>query len=890
MIWYLKETHRPPGRLVGSIRTSRRKRYLCARQNALFFGGASGIIRRVRVYLIDGFSLLYRAFYALPQSIATSSGMPTNALYGFTSMILKLLDSEEEVGIGVVWDSGMPEFRMEIFPEYKAQRSAMPEELKVQLDHLDEILEAMNIPAVRAEGFEADDALATMSRQIPDDVELFIVTGDQDAMQLVDGNVKVLRTTRGVSETRTYGRDEVLEEYGVTPEQIPDFKALTGDSSDNIPGVRGIGPKGASNLLRQFTTIEELYENLDDISAKGTRSKLEAGRESAFMSLDLARMRFDAPVQFDAEALRFEGVDPGCREVFRRYEFRTLSSRVGELPVAGGEELVPTEKITVHLSTEPVEPSFEPVAAAPVGDGSWVAAVDADEARIVEGTPDRPLKVHDAKKLGIRDAQFDTYLAAYLVKPGLGSYDLEALASERGLAEIEVSHDDARVEDAARRAALIHALSPKLNEELEGMALARLYYDVELPLADVLGEVERVGMPVETGVLEEVGEEIEGEVENLERRIHEDAGREFNIGSPKQLGEVLFEELKLPPGRKTKTGYSTDARVLQQLALQGHTIAERIIRYRELTKLRGTYVDGLKAEIRSDGRIHGKLHQTTTATGRISSDSPNLQNIPIRTDLGMRIRDAFTASDGRKLVVADYSQIELRILAHMTGEPALVESFRSGEDIHTRTASEIFDTRMESVTPELRRRAKMVNFGILYGISGFGLAMRLGSSIHPKEADRYIERYLERYPKVTALIEGTFSEARERAEETGEAPYVTTLFGRRRYVPELRSPNKNERKQGERFAFNARVQGTAADIIKVAMVDLQPRLRALDTDMLMQVHDELVFDADAYRVEDVAALAAERMVAAYDLDPPLEVEVKAGDRWGRVRPVENWVD
>jgi DNA polymerase-1 len=839
----------------------------------------------VRVYLIDGYSLLYRAFYALPQSISTSSGLPTNALYGFTSMVLKLLDSEEEVGLGVVWDGGMPRFRLEIFPEYKAQRSAMPEELSSQLDHMDEILDAMNIPAIRAEGFEADDALATMSRQVPDDVELFIVTGDQDAMQLVDGRVKVLRTTRGVSETKTYGRDEVLKEYGVAPEQIPDYKALTGDASDNIPGVRGIGPKGAANLLKRFGTLEGVYENLENIPAKGTRKKLEEGRESAFMSLALARMRFDVPVKLDPETLRFEGVDPECREVFRRYEFRTLSSRVGELPVSGGEQLVPTETTTVYLSSGPVEPSFEPVAATPAGDGTWCAAVSGDEVRLVQGTPDRPLKVHDAKTLGVRGAQFDTYLAAYLVKPGLGSYDLESLAAERGLAEIEVAHDDARVEDAARRAALIHALSPRLNEELEEMALARLYYDVELPLADVLADIERVGMPVEAGVLEQVGAEIEDEVEELERRIYEDAGREFNIGSPKQLGEVLFEELGLPKGRKTKTGYSTDARVLQQLANDGHTIAERIIRYRELTKLRGTYVDGLKVEIRDDGRIHGKLNQTTTATGRLSSEAPNLQNIPIRTELGARIRDAFTSSEGRRLVVADYSQIELRILAHMTGEPALVESFRNGEDIHARTASEIFDTRMESVTPELRRRAKMVNFGILYGISGFGLAMRLGGGIHPKEADRYIERYLERYPRVTALIEGTFSEARERAERTNGAPYVTTLFGRRRYVPELRSSNTNERRQGERFAFNARVQGTAADIIKVAMVDLQPRLRALGTDMLMQVHDELVFDADEDMVDEVAALAVERMVAAYDLDPPLEVEVRTGVRWGQVRPL-----
>src|ERR671915_484524 len=344
----------------------------------------------MRVYLIDGYSLLYRAFYALPQSIATSSGLPTNALYGFTSMLLKLLDSEEEVGIGVVWDGGMPKFRLEVFPEYKAQRSAMPEELRVQLDHLDEILVAMNIPAIRAEGFEADDALATMSRQIPDNVELFIVTGDQDAMQLVDGRVKVLRTTRGVSETKTYGRDEVVEEYGVTPEQIPDYKALTGDSSENIP-------------------------------AKGTLNKLEAGRESAFMSLALAKMRFDVPVKFDPEMLHFEGVSPEIRDITRRYEFRTLESRLTELPVAGGEKLPPLERLEVRVSDDPVELSFEPVAASPLGDesGRWCVAVSVDEVRIADGLPDVPLKVHDSKRLGVRVADFDTYLAAYLVKPGL---------------------------------------------------------------------------------------------------------------------------------------------------------------------------------------------------------------------------------------------------------------------------------------------------------------------------------------------------------------------------------------------------------------------------------------------------------------------------------------
>src|ERR671913_131011 len=548
----------------------------------------------MRVYLIDGYSLLYRAFYALPQSITTSSGLPTNALYGFTSMVLKLLDSEEEVGIGVVWDSGKPAFRMEIFPEYKAHRSSMPEELRVQLDHLDEILDSMNVPAIRAEGFEADDALATLSQQVPEHVELYIVTGDQDAMQLVDGRVKVLRTTRGVSETKTYGRDEVVEEYGVTPEQIPDYKALTGDSSDNIPGVRGIGPKGAANLLGEFGSLDGVYENLGSISAKGTRKKLEEGRESAFMSLELARMRFDVPVKFDPEKLHFEGVSPEIRDITRRYEFRTLESRLTELPVGGGENLPPLERLDVRVSDEPVELTFEPVAAARVEDdsGRWCVAVSEDEVRVADGLPDIPVKVHDSKKLGVRGADFDTYLAAYLVKPGLGSYELETLAAERGMAEVEVSYEDRTVAEAARRAALVYALSPRLEEELEAMGLARLYYDVELPLAGVLEEMEGIGMPVDAGTLEEVGEELERRISDVEQHIYEDVGHPFNIGSPKQLGEVLFEEMSIPPVRKTKTGYSTDAKVLQQLAIE-HPIADRIIAYRELAKLKGTYIDGL---------------------------------------------------------------------------------------------------------------------------------------------------------------------------------------------------------------------------------------------------------------------------------------------------------
>ena len=840
----------------------------------------------MRVYLIDGNSLLYRAFHALPQSIATSSGLPTNALYGFASMLIKLLSDDEGGGIAVVWDGGEPKFRTEVYPEYKAHRPSTPDELKMQVGHLDEILSAMNVPTVRAEGYEADDVIATLSRKVPDDVELMLVTGDQDAMQLVDGNVKVLRTTRGVSETKTYGRDEVIEEYGVTPEQIPDYKGLVGDSSDNIPGVRGIGPKGAKTLLQQHQTLDELYENLDSVAAKGTRSKLEENRESAFMSRDLARMRYDAPVEFDEGYLHFEGVSTRLRDVLRRFEFRTLSGRFESLPVASadGEEPVEAERVAVRLSTEPVEAGEEPVAAVPVGmpgtlEGRrWCVAVSGEEARLADALPDRPLRLHDAKKVGVKGAAFDTYLAAYLIQPGTRSYELEALAYELDLPERETRWEgpgaaDLELESAARQAALLYDLSPVLEEKLGQMGLGSLYYDMELPLADVLARMEEIGMPVDLGTIEEVGAEIESRVAELEEEIHAEAGHPFNIGSPKQLGEVLFEEMGIDPVRKTKTGYSTDAKVLEQLKIQGYTIAGLIVEYRELTKLRGTYIDGLKGLVTPEGRIHTTLNQTTTSTGRISSDSPNLQNIPVRTKLGARIREAFTASPGRRLVVADYSQIELRILAHMSREPALVESFTGGEDVHTRTAAEVFDVRPESVTSELRRRAKMVNFGILYGISGFGLAMRLGN-VHPSEAERYIKRYRERYPEVERFIQETLEEA------TGLG-YATTLFGRRRYVPELQSPNKNTRKLGERYAFNAAVQGTAADIIKVAMVDLAPRLEPLGAEMLMQVHDELVFDVDEGSVDELAALAAERMIAAYELDPPLEVEIEVGERWGR---------
>lgn len=833
----------------------------------------------MRIYLIDGHSLLYRAFHALPQSIATSWGLPANALYGFTSMLLKLLDTEKEIGLAVLWDAGMPEFRKELYPEYKANRSSMPDELRAQTEHLDTILDAMNVPCMRAPGYEADDVIASLSRGVPEGIELSLVTGDQDLMQLVDGQVKVLRTTRGVSEMKPYGREEVIEDYGITPEQVVDYKALTGDSSDNIPGVRGIGPKTAVSLLSEYGTLEHLYAEMDGGAsiAAGTRKKLEEGRDMAFVSRDLAQMRFDVPVELKPEELAFRGVSPEAAKLARRYEFRSLLERFDALPLAGGEEPA-VESRRVRLVNAPVEDGEGPVAVAPVSvpgtlEGMrWCVAASDGEVHLVDGLPRRPLQVHDAKIVGVRGAHFDTYLAAYLLNPGQGGYDLESIGSAEGITEPvpegEADPDTAR---AAREAVVIRDVAPTLKDQLKMEGLERLYYGVELPLSDILGRMERVGMPVDAGVLEEVGEEIDRRAAELEESIYADVGHSFNINSPKQLGQVLFEEMGIEPIKKTKTGYSTDAQVLQQLAIE-HPIADKIISYRELVKLKGTYIEGLRHLISSDGRIHTTLNQTTTATGRTSSDSPNLQNIPIRTELGARIRAAFTASPGRKLVVCDYSQIELRILAHMSGEPALVESFTKGEDVHTRTAAEVFDVRPESVTPELRRRAKMVNFGIIYGISGYGLAMRLGN-VHPSEAERYIQRYMERYPQVTRFIQKSI-------EESEEFGYAATLFGRRRYVPELNSSNKTTRKLGERLAVNARIQGTAADIIKIAMVDIDEKLPEEGADMLMQVHDELIFDVAEDRVGEVAALATETMVAACDLETPLEVEVEIGERWG----------
>jgi DNA polymerase-1 len=560
--------------------------------------------------------------------------------------------------------------------------------------------------------------LATLSRHIPRDVQLKIVTGDQDAMQLVNGEVKVLRTTRGVSETKEYGREEVIEEYGVTPEQIPDYKALVGDPSDNIPGVKGIGPKGASNLLEEFATVEILYENLEKVKAKGTRKKLEEGRENAFLSLELARMRFDAPVKFDGDKLHFEGVSPQIRDVFRRYEFRSLEPRLAELPVAGGEQLPPVDTLAVNVFEEPPELSFEPVWGRASRGWALVRSRLGGRGqghRWLAGGPSGGARREAARRAG---ASFDTYLAGYLVKPGLGSYELGALASERGLAEVEVAHEDPAVRDAARRAAQIHALVPKLDAEMEEMGLARLYYDVELPLADVLGEMERVGMPVDVSTLEEVGREIEGRIEELEARIFEEVGHPFQHRfSQTARGGPLR-------GDEHPAGPQDQDRLLDRR--QGPAAA----RHRAPDS-------GPDHRLPRAGEAEGHLHRRLGQAGRrrrphsrhaqpdYHRDGAPLQRLaepaeysdPYRN--GHRIRDAFTASTGRKLVIADYSQIELRILAHMTGEPVLVEAFTTGEDVHTRTAAEVFDVRPESVTPELRRRAKMVNFGILYGISGF---------------------------------------------------------------------------------------------------------------------------------------------------------------------------
>jgi len=850
------------------------------------------------LFLIDGNSLAYRAFFALPESIATSTGVPTNAIFGFASMLVKILTDYGPKATVVIWDAGSSG-RKEIYSEYKAQRSTRPDLLKEQWPHLQPLVEAFGYRNLAVPGYEADDVIASIvgrakSAQPP--IPVMVVTGDRDAYQLVDDGVRIMTTSRGITDTRVYDRDGVIERYGIPPELIPDFIGLKGDTSDNIPGVPGIGDKTAGELLRRFGSLEGVLEHIDQITGAKRKQNLIEHADEARVSKQLATAHRDLPLELDlAEFVSREPDRSKLRDVFRQFELREPLRRLEEAlgsPDAAAPAPAAERALTARVRNAGLEyvrrlPESEiaialrapavPEDALFATDSTWRFGVYGGGAEVLAGACSapqelvravgtRPVIAHDAKALGEVPAVLahDTEVAAYLLEPARRAYPFRELCEERGLA---AAVDD----EAAADALLVAALAAWQREEIRGRGLTELLEDVELPLVRVLRKMENAGSKLDTERLREISARVKLEADALELEIFELCGEEFVLGSPKQLEEMLFARLGLSRKRRGKTGYSTDARVLQAIRHE-HPVIEKIERWRELTKLAQTYLDALPLMIAADGRIHTTFNQTAATTGRLSSNNPNLQNIPIRTELGREIRACFVAEPGNLLVSADYSQVELRLLAHIAGEDVLKEIFRRREDVHTATACRVFGVTPDQIDPGMRSKAKMINYGIVYGLSAWGMADRL--DIPQEEADEFIQRYLSGFPAVARWIEETIAEGTEHG-------YVSTLFGRRRQVPELRARRWELRKQGERFAVNMVIQGTAADIMKVAMVRCDRAVAAagLRSRLVLQIHDELLFEGPADEADAVQQIAVEQMTDAFAMDPPLAVDAGVGSDW-----------
>jgi DNA polymerase I len=853
------------------------------------------------LFLIDGNSLAYRAFFALPESIATSTGVPTNAIFGFASMLVKILTDYGPKATVVVWDRG-DTGRREIYAEYKAQRTTRPDLLKEQWPAFEPLVEAFGYKNLSIEGYEADDVIASIveqARHQDPPIDVMVVTGDRDAYQLVDdGTVKIMTTSRGITDTRVYDREGVIERYGIPPELIPDFIGLKGDTSDNIPGVPGIGDKTAAELLQRFGSLEGVLGHIDEISGAKRKQNLVDHAQEARISKELATAKRDIPVELDLAGFVATAPDRSkLRDTFRQYELReplrrleeALGSADAAAPAPAAERALTARLRPAVLAEVPRLLGSRPVAAAVRAPEVPEDALFAEQSEyrfglhqegsnqvlvgdapspeeLVGALGDRPVITHDAKALGDVPANLyhDTEIGAYLLEPARRAYPFRELTEERGLA---ADVDD----EAGADALLLTALAEWQLEEIRGRGLTDLLKEVELPLVALLREMEKAGVKLETKRLAQISSRVKEEADALEREIFELCGTEFTLGSPKQLEEVLFGRLGLSRKRRGKTGYSTDARVLQAIRSE-HPVVEKIERWRELTKLAQTYLDALPLLIDENGRIHTTFNQTAATTGRLSSNNPNLQNIPIRTELGREIRACFVAEAGDLLVSADYSQVELRILAHMAGEDALKEIFEKGDDVHTATACRVFGVTPEQIDPGMRSKAKMINYGIVYGLSAWGMADRL--DIPQEEADEFIRRYLSGFPAVARFIEDTIAQGTEHG-------YVSTLFGRRRQVPELRARRWELRRQGERFAVNMVIQGTAADIMKVAMVRCDAGLKEakLRSRMVLQIHDELLFEGPAEEADAVRRIAAEQMAGAFALDPPLAVDVGIGSDW-----------
>src|SRR5579875_1009382 len=854
--------------------------------------------------LIDGNSLTYRAFFALPESIATSTGIPTNAIFGLASMLVKLLTEYGQRPTVVVWDGGYTG-RKELYPEYKAQRSTRPDLLKEQWPHFEPLIEAFGYRNLRVDGYEADDVIASiaqLAKSAGEDggaIPVMILTGDRDAFQLVDETTRIMAPGRGITDTKIYDAQGVLDRYGITPDLVPDFIGLKGDTSDNIPGVPGIGDKTAAELLQRFGTLENVLASIDQISGAKRKENLALHADDARLSKQLATAKRDIPIELDLCALVAQEPDRSkLRDTFRRFELRDPLRRLEE--AFGAQEAAPTPASTAaataaaaavpqrHLTVDELPdalaaaPADAPLALAvdergasfgvavggPAGPPTEVLVGACESAeQVVAALGARPVLAHDAKSLGRVPARLahDTEIGAYLLEPARRAYPFRELTDERGLGA------PPGLDAPAADALLVSALARWQRGELRERGLERLLDEVELPLVRILREMELAGLRIDTTRLDRIAARVRAEAQLLEEEIHELAGEQFTLGSPRQLEEILFVKLGLSRKRRGKTGYSTDARVLQAIRDE-HPIVAKIERWRELTKLSATYLEALPQLIAADGRLHTTFNQTAAATGRLSSNSPNLQNIPIRTPLGREIRACFVAEPGNLLVSADYSQVELRLLAEIAGEEALKEIFRRGEDVHTATAMRVFDVPADRVDAAMRSKAKMVNYGIVYGLSAYGMADRL--HIPQSEADEFIQRYLDGFPAVRRFIDDTIAQGTEQG-------YVATLFGRRRQVPELRSRRYEMRKQGERFAVNMVIQGTAADIMKVAMVRAHRALAeaGLSTRLILQIHDELLFEGPADEAERVRALAVAEMEAAYPMTPPLAVEAGVGSDW-----------
>ncbi len=890
-----------------------------------------------KLMVLDGNSIVNRAYYGVSQNLTTREGQPTNAIFGFLNILNKLLDEVAPNALCVTFDRAAPTFRHLAYDQYKANRKGMPEELASQMPILKDVLSALHVPMYELDGWEADDLLGTIARLDQEaGWETIVVTGDKDALQLVTGatTVKLVSTRMGRTTTRDVTPDSFREEYGFDPINIIDLKALMGDSSDNYPGVKGVGEKTAMSLIRLYHTMAHLYDHMPDLcSAPDTPAKpslvkkLEEGRESALLSYDLAAIRTDAPIDFRPEDNLLQKPDNSrLYQLFLDLEFSKLIDKYG-LTAPQGEGEIQTEPVFEGVCTsETVEnrtrmeqllklwraadcvnvlalPGLDVVCVEWQEDEKTGRAalffadkLDCHNNFLRSFFSDPAIKkvVHGLKNLcrtlleeGIAPDGFifDTEVAAYLLAPTDGSYELEKLVLtyfNRQADKAETYLSDGAfgplADPAAPAAALmshcawIGALREALEKRLRELGLWELYETVDLPLCPVLAEMETEGFLIDRGALAAFGDMLSERIDTVQKTIYALAEEDgFNINSTHQLGHILFEKLGLPPVKRTKTGYSTNADVLDKLRGR-HPIIDSILEYRQLTKLKSTYVDGLGKVIGPDGRIHTSFQNTVTATGRLSSTEPNLQNIPVRTELGAELRKMFAAPAEKVLVDADYSQIELRLLAHMAGDQAMIDGFKSGEDIHTITASQVFNVPVEEVAPQMRRSAKAVNFGIVYGISPFSLSQDIGVSV--QEAKEYMERYFAHYSGVRAYMDGVV----EQARQTG---YVSTLWGRRRWIPELKSSNFNTRSFGERVALNAPIQGTAADIIKLAMIRVRNRLKSehFEGKLVLQVHDELIVECPESEAEAVCRLVEEEMEGVAALSVPLLAETHAGKTW-----------